>query len=153
VNSRPSLILVELTQFRSLQRQLDSWKQKCSSLENMNTSLQLEINACSRKVEKGSDNLSHPTLHPAAVDVRSKKLAAESLTTPLSYDIQEIMAELSVDQDMLGSMRQATQSTNNKEDPRLVNISSTSSNDSFDLQSIERRLKSLVQSAMNYDQR
>ena len=78
----------------------------------------------------------------------------DGLTIPLSQEIQEIMAELSADDH--GSSHKADKTKlQKKTNVRVesVNVSTSSSSDSVDLNSIERRLKSLVQSAMNPDQK
>jgi hypothetical protein len=96
--------------------------------------------------------------------MRSKKRVVDGLAIPISSEIQEIMAELSAGDhdhhhdssasvgkvDKRKSQEKATGSSVRVES---VNVSSSSSGDSVDLQSIERRLKSLVHSAMNYDQK
>lgn len=88
----------------------------------------------------------------------------------MSSEIQDIIAELSVNQDLSTntiddnkkkiqekkSMKNNNNNNNNNSSNSTedsMNVSSSNSSDSVDLQSIERRLKALVHSAMHYDQK
>lgn len=69
----------------------------------------------------------------------------------MSSEIQEIMAELSADKEFQSPRERKLLSKVKKSNIEDLNVSGTSS-DSIDLHSIEKRLKSLVHTAMQYDQ-